>query len=215
MKNILCYGDSNTWGYIPGSGKRYDEHTRWTGVLQDSLGAEYRVIENGLNARYSVFDSPIKPFLNGLRDLPAALWSQKPLDALVISLGNNDLKHWTAAQAAAGVGELVSCAMNMDLRYPSSTPVFTGAPKILVISPILVSSELEKINPDDELAHAYEQSLLFPKYFAKMCAEWGQPMLDAQLYAQPSEEDGVHMTPAGHCVIGVMVAEKLLEMLAE
>ena len=30
MIRILCYGDSNTWGYIPGTGKRFDENTRWT-----------------------------------------------------------------------------------------------------------------------------------------------------------------------------------------
>ena len=34
MKRILCYGDSNTWGYIPENGKRYDNLTRWTKVLQ-------------------------------------------------------------------------------------------------------------------------------------------------------------------------------------
>ena len=38
MKHVLCFGDSNTWGFIPGTCKRYDEHTRWTGILQDELG---------------------------------------------------------------------------------------------------------------------------------------------------------------------------------
>ena len=42
MKHVLCFGDSNTWGFIPGTCKRYDEHTRWTGILQDELGAESR-----------------------------------------------------------------------------------------------------------------------------------------------------------------------------
>ena len=51
MKNILCFGDSNTWGYVPGTGARFDLDTRWTGVLQAELGADYRVIEDGQNAR--------------------------------------------------------------------------------------------------------------------------------------------------------------------
>ena len=38
MKDVLCFGDSNTWGFVPGRGVRYDEHTRWTGDLQDALG---------------------------------------------------------------------------------------------------------------------------------------------------------------------------------
>jgi len=45
MKNILCYGDSNTYGYNPENGQRYDYNIRWTGILQNLLGLEYRVIE--------------------------------------------------------------------------------------------------------------------------------------------------------------------------
>lgn len=213
MKTILCFGDSNTWGFIPGSGQRYDKHTRWPGVLQDTLGPEYQVIENGLNARHSAFDSPFKPFLNGMKDLPSVLWSQKPIDVLVISLGTNDLKWYTAAQAANGVAQLVSYALNMDLRYPSSMPVFTGAPKVLVISPIEVSAQVEAVNPDSDLVHAHDQSLLFPHYFQRMCAEWGVTMLDAQQIAQPSDVDGIHMAPESHCALGVAVADVVQSML--
>ena len=47
MKHILCYGDSNTHGYIPGGG-RYDDDTRYTGILAKLLGSDYRIIEEGL-----------------------------------------------------------------------------------------------------------------------------------------------------------------------
>jgi DUF1680 family protein len=45
QKRILCYGDSNTYGYIP-TGGRYDEHTRWPMRMQALLGNGYAVIEN-------------------------------------------------------------------------------------------------------------------------------------------------------------------------
>ena len=45
-KHILCFGDSNTFGTNPAGG-RWPLHVRWTGVLQQLLGAEYRVIEEG------------------------------------------------------------------------------------------------------------------------------------------------------------------------
>lgn len=32
MKQILCYGDSNTWGFIPGTKERYPWEIRWTGI---------------------------------------------------------------------------------------------------------------------------------------------------------------------------------------
>lgn len=41
-KRILCYGDSNTWGYIPEIGTRYEEDMRYPGVLAAELGREYR-----------------------------------------------------------------------------------------------------------------------------------------------------------------------------
>lgn len=207
MKHILCFGDSNTWGFVPAAGIRYNEHTRWTGVLADTLGNDYRIHEDGLNARMSAFDSPFKPFLNGLPALQTALWSQKPLDALVISLGTNDLKHWDAARSAAGVGLLVSTALNMDRVYPSNTPVFPNGPAVLVISPIQVGAFLPQLDPDCDLAHAHEQSTRFPAQFAAMCNSWGVDMLDAQTLAEPSPLDGIHMTPEGHRALGLAVAD--------
>ena len=32
MKNILAFGDSNTWGLIPGTKERYSNEIRWTGL---------------------------------------------------------------------------------------------------------------------------------------------------------------------------------------
>lgn len=52
MKTILCFGDSNTWGYIPGSGKRYPFGKRWTGQLQNHLGGGFAVVEEGLDGRH-------------------------------------------------------------------------------------------------------------------------------------------------------------------
>lgn len=49
---ILCYGDSNTWGYVSGSGhQRYGNKERWTRLLSDLLGDQFEVIEEGLNSR--------------------------------------------------------------------------------------------------------------------------------------------------------------------
>lgn len=33
MKQIVCFGDSNTYGLIPGTTDRYDWNTRWTGIV--------------------------------------------------------------------------------------------------------------------------------------------------------------------------------------
>ena len=58
QKRILCYGDSNTYGYIP-TGGRYDEHIRWPMRMGEVLGGDYAVIEEGFNGRTCVFDDPV------------------------------------------------------------------------------------------------------------------------------------------------------------
>ena len=64
MKKILCYGDSNTWGYdqrktTPEVMARYEDTVRWTGRLEMELGKDYRVIEAGYCGRTTVFDDPL------------------------------------------------------------------------------------------------------------------------------------------------------------
>jgi lysophospholipase L1-like esterase len=99
MKTILCYGDSNTWGYIPGTGERYASHVRWPGVLQNALGNGYVIIEEGLCGRTTVWDDPIEEYRSGKEYLIPCLKSHAPLDLVVLMLGSNDLKMRFAAPA--------------------------------------------------------------------------------------------------------------------
>ena len=93
MKEVLCYGDSNTWGYNPKTKQRYDRNTRWPCVLQRELGEEFLVIPEGQNGRTTVWDDPVEGQKNGMTYLLPCLESHKPLDLVIITLGTNDLKH--------------------------------------------------------------------------------------------------------------------------
>lgn len=107
MKTVLCYGDSNTYGYDPSDGFRYPESVRWTCRLQKLLGDDYRIIEEGCNGRTTVFDDPIESWKNGRDYLKPCLNSHKPIDIVILMLGSNDLKetfHASAKQIAAGAG---------------------------------------------------------------------------------------------------------------
>ena len=95
MKRILCFGDSNTWGYISGSNhQRYNENERWTKLLQKFLGAEFEVIEEGLNSRTlcSQDKRKGKEFTNGFSYLIPCLQTHDKVDAVVLMLGTNELK---------------------------------------------------------------------------------------------------------------------------
>ena len=61
MKQILAFGDSNTWGLIPGTGERYPEHIRWTGILRKAVTKlGYTVLEDGVCGRTTVFRDPFR-----------------------------------------------------------------------------------------------------------------------------------------------------------
>lgn len=94
-KRILCFGDSNTWGYIPGTKhQRYSSDVRWTGVLQNLLGNDYEVIEEGLNSRaINHSDSRLgKEQRNAINYIIACLDSHDPIDHIIVCLGANELK---------------------------------------------------------------------------------------------------------------------------
>ncbi len=92
MFEVLCYGDSNTWGADPAGGGRFSRDERWPGVLQKSLGDEYHIIEEGLGGRTTVWEDPIEGHKNGKEYLIPCLATHAPLDLVIIMLGTNDLK---------------------------------------------------------------------------------------------------------------------------
>ncbi|MCH2665692.1 hypothetical protein MK139_15275, partial [bacterium] len=71
MQTVICYGDSNTWGYDPETKDRFRPDVRWMGVLADKLGDRFKVTEEGLN-RIKALDksSDVNERLSTLMSLP-------------------------------------------------------------------------------------------------------------------------------------------------
>lgn len=203
MKTILCYGDSNTWGYEPGSGRRYSFETRWTGLLQHALGPRYRIIEEGLSGRYTVWDEPFRPGRNGAALLQPILESHRPLNWVVLMLGTNDVLHFrdnTAFDAARGASLLI------DIIRRTQTGIDDGVPEILLIAPppITELSEGLRLKCHGKPAH----SLDFAKYYRAVAAEKQCEFLDASDYCEPSPVDGVHLDETGHRNLGAAIAAR-------
>lgn len=93
MKEILCFGDSNTYGLIPGTKNRYGRDTRWTGLIEQQLyGKGCRIIEEGLCGRTTVFEDELREGRKGAAFLPTLLESHAPVDRVVLMLGTNDMQ---------------------------------------------------------------------------------------------------------------------------
>ena len=111
MKQILCFGDSNTWGYDGESRERLPWGVRWTSLLQEKLNKEeYRVIEEGLCGRTTVFEDPLRDGRKGTALLPTLLETHAQADVITLMLGTNDCKtynHASADRIGKGIEKLI------------------------------------------------------------------------------------------------------------
>lgn len=225
VKRVLCFGDSNTWGYTPGTGERYGSGTRWTGVAQQMLGDGYCIVEAGLSGRTTVFDDPYDDYMNGAAALGYALLEASPVDLVVIMLGTNDLKHTNAIGSARGIASLISSVRSITSHIPSAAYLSGAAVsgeqarqvEILVVSPILMHPEVTRLNPQTvfESEERYEKSLGFADAFRQVAAAANVWFFDAATVAKPSDIDGVHMMPESHLALGRAIAEKVKEMFQD
>jgi lysophospholipase L1-like esterase len=202
MKTILCYGDSNTWGYEPATAARYAPDVRWPGILQKELGDTYVVIEEGLCGRTTVWDDPIEGYKNGRAYLTPCLDSHKPLDLVIIMLGTNDLKvrfSLPASDIAKGAGVLV------DVVHQSSAGHGDKAPPVLLLAPPPTTTPQEKWL--ESLGDAAERSKGFSARYAAVAQEKGCRYFDTATVIRTSPIDGVHLEAREHRKLGIAVAE--------
>ncbi len=216
MRNVLFFGDSNTYGFDPesraaGTGERFAADVRWCGVAARELASSWHVIEEGLNGRTTVHEDPYRltTYLSGGMLLPTLLKSHLPLDAVVIMLGTNDLKPvYSLGLADIARGMAVLAEAIKEFPWPSSA----SCPQILLVSPpplthaatqgLLAEFDARSIALSEQLADAYRQVAEL-----ESC-----DFLDAGKVAQVGSFDGVHLDADGHHALGLAIAAKLREM---
>jgi lysophospholipase L1-like esterase len=209
MKTIVCYGDSNTWGFIPGFQGRYDHKTRWPMVLSRILneGAPaddpaWWVVEEGLNGRTTARDD-FEAERNGLKQLLPILNSHKPLDIVVIMLGSNDLKLRFSLMPfdIAKGAQLVAIAAQASKTGPDNT-----SPKVLLICPP-PTVEVESGDFFPTFGNCVEISKKLAPYYRQLAQECGAAFLDAGKFIKTSSTDGLHLEPEEHYKLAVTVAD--------
>lgn len=208
MKTVLCYGDSNTWGYDPSTAQRYATDVRWTGVLRQDLGNGYLIIEEGLNGRTTVWDDPIEGYKNGKEYLIPCLQTHKPIDLVVIMLGSNDLKMRFSVPAydiANGAGVLVDTVKKSDAGLDE------GPPKVLLMAPPPVA----KLTEFAEMFEGAEaKSTRFSEHYRRVAEEQGCDFLDTSEVIVSSNIDGIHFEVSEHQKLGKAVADQVRRILA-
>jgi lysophospholipase L1-like esterase len=211
-KVILCFGDSNTWGYDPIASsdspfpKRHPWPKRWTGVCSEILGEGFRVIEEGQNGRTTVHEDPLMPNTNGQVYLPSCLESHKPIDLVVVMLGTNDLKakfNLSAKEIAAGAGLLVG------LIQQSVAGLEGQAPRVLLVTPPLVEDPSKLPNLAEKFAGSFEKSRAFPEAYQEVASQLCCSFLNIQPAIKTSHVDGLHLEEGEHLKLGQLVADAI------
>lgn len=210
MKSVVCFGDSNTYGHNPLNGERLPESVRWPCLLQNLLGDEFKVIEEGLNGRTTVFDDPNDDWKNGVDYIKGILCTHRPVDYLVIMLGTNDMKtvyNASVEEIAAGLKEIVKRAENvMEVKQGY-------VPKILIVSPPEISEDILTGPFKDSFDRvSIEKSKRLAYQYKQVADRFGCGFLDAKQYIKPSVEDGIHLGPDGHKGLAEAVCQAIKEL---
>ena len=172
---ILCFGDSNTYGYDPRSyfGGQYPAQSRWVDLLAQKLGCT--AVNAGENGR----EIPRRE--GELQRFDRLLSRQQPLDLLLVMLGGNDLLQGNSVEAAAQRME------NFLARLPLEKQ------QILLIGP-------PRMRPgawitDDRLL---EDCVRLNAAYRAVAEKLGIPFVDAADWDIEVTFDGVHYSEQGH-----------------
>ena len=204
MKKVLCFGDSNTYGFIPTTGGCYDKNTRWCGVLQNLLSDKFQIIEEGCNNRTGFSDNAAGLDQTGYRILPLILDKYSEIDVVIIAIGINDLQFFyqtDAKKIEAGMENLVDIVKQK----------FADA-KIVIVAPSVITKDILTSGFSamfDE--NSIEKSKMLAEIYEKVAKSNDAFFVDLNKVAKVSKTDGLHYEPQEHLKIAETMAKILVE----
>ena len=194
MKNILCFGDSNTWGYDPVNDCRYDFEKRWTGILSKQLSKKAHVYEAGIPDMTFGWESPTLPDRNGIKVCNAFLTAAMPLDLMVITLGTNDTKNCYHA----GPEEISIMAENLIKKTLGHEWADDSGMEILLVCPVPMDQRAAELFKDNMSMDSVKTSQRLHSALERTALRCGVHFADAGEWNVTLCMDGCHYTGEGH-----------------
>ncbi len=209
MRQILCFGDSNTYGLRPGTMDRYGWGIRWTSIVEERIRDQgYRVIEEGLCGRTTQFEDLRRKGRRGTELLPVLLEAHSPIDLVILMLGTNDCKsayQATPEEIGRGAEQLIAQVKAYDPDIA-----------ILLISPISLGEGVWEQGYDTEFSpDSVFVSKKLPEVYRTVARRNGIDFLAASDYVKPSKTDREHLDANGHRIFAEIVTQKVQLMLRE
>lgn len=202
LKKILCFGDSNIYGYIPNNGARYDKNTRWTRVLSLLSHGKFEIIEDGCNNRTAFAANSAGKIFTGYEILPELLTDD--FDAVVLAIGINDtqfLYNLSSIEIASGVEKLINI---VKVKSPQA--------KILLVAPSILTDDVLNGNFACLFDRtSIEKSRQLPLLYKKIAEKQNIEFLDLNSVVKTSSLDGLHYAPEQH----LKIAQAIFTILSE
>lgn len=203
MKKIICYGDSNTFGFNPKDGSRYDKSVRWTGILSDILGSDYEIKEEGCNNRTAFFENSDGLVKSGQNYLAHCIEKHKAFDVFILALGTNDLQKIYDISEQVVINGLENLIAKIYAHCPKS--------RIILVTPVL----LDKTVLDGYFSHQFNErsikaSVWIQNIYKTFAKQNRLEIVDLNKFIKPSSYDGLHFDKKEHKAIAEKLAEQIL-----
>lgn len=182
---ILCFGDSNTYGFDPRSyfGDRYPAEDRWVDILAKK--PQWDLLNAGANGR----EIPRNPYALRL------LSQHTSVDIFLVMLGTNDLLQGASASEAAA-------QMEAFLNQ-----ILTSCKSILLVAPPPMKRGAWV--PSDKLV---VESIQLAGEYQALAQKLHIPFADTRGWNIELAFDGVHFTEEGHHTFARNISDVVLSM---
>lgn len=188
MKKILCFGDSNTFGFNPSNFNRYSISERWSGILSQ----KYNVVEKGCNNR-TCFNN--KAELNSLETITKYI--DNNITDLILQIGINDLQfqyNITLENFEIGLENLIKLInpkINIVLLCPN------------VIDRCILSSNFSSLFNEKSI----EKSKNLIEIYKKISKKYNCHLINLNDYLTLSNLDGLHYDIENHKILANLLIE--------
>lgn len=193
MKKMVCFGDSNTFGYDAASrlGERLGKNERWPEVFGAMTGWE--TVNEGMNGR----EIPEGWFLSRFSQI---LKEHEPLDRLAVMLGTNDILN-SFCPDAEETGRKMEAFIEYALKQPQ---IGSEGGRILLIAP--PQTDIERYGEDGAACDRAVREL--GGVYRRIAGRFGLLFADASGWEIPLAHDGVHFTGEGQRIFAKRLAEE-------
>ena len=202
MKKIVCYGDSNTFGYNPTDGTQYEENIRWTSLLQKKFETEYEIINEGMCDRTGFVINPRGFLFSAQRHFPKMLLKTDSIDILILAIGTNDLQF----QYSVSMGTIEKGLENLIKIAQRKVK------NIIVIPPVILNEKVLKGYFNCQFDEtSIVKSRKIGRIFRQIAGANHCNYFDINKIANPSDTDGLHYDEDSH----KLIADKLADFIRQ